>query len=541
MNPTESPSAHSAPSPLHRARLAAGMMSIAASLSAVAANPVVTSYVDQTAPAGGDGTSWETAFRDLQDALSALNSKVAGISPPPQYVVKIARGTYKPDHGTKNRDTAFIATLGVSSAVSISLLGSFGGRSSATPDKQDFVTTRTVLSGDLNDDDLSGFANTGDNSELLLVVDSYGAGIHVDSIDFRGGNNTAISIVGYPTGVLPMSAVTLTDAYRSATINVTRCNFQNNQSRRRSGALLATSSQLVVAECTFLDNRTEASGGAIWTLYLPSVQLDRCVFIRNQAASAGGGVSARTVDINNCIFDSNVSGYQGGGAAAATWTATSSLFVRNRAAVKGGGIAGLESFARGIMRHCTLAHNQAGTAGALSHDGPSIAMSDSVAWNNISQSGPAIDLLACTALSNLTSNLLDGGAGSVGAQPGMVAFAGALVTGEPRFIAGATGPADPVSIELLNYRLRWNSSAVAASVSTETPPTTRDLDGNSFPSLGHASDLGCYFNNTSTCLFDLAPAEELVNDADFEVFAAAYDTLLISSGANPSADFNRDG
>ena len=39
-----------------------------ATASAVHGQPVI--YVDDDAPAGGDGTSWQTAFRDVQDAIA---------------------------------------------------------------------------------------------------------------------------------------------------------------------------------------------------------------------------------------------------------------------------------------------------------------------------------------------------------------------------------------------------------------------------------------------------------------------------------------
>ena len=67
-------------------------ISVFASASAGPTGPL---YVDDDAPPGGDGTSWETAFTFLQDALAAA----------PRYfgenggVIWVAGGTYRPDQG----------------------------------------------------------------------------------------------------------------------------------------------------------------------------------------------------------------------------------------------------------------------------------------------------------------------------------------------------------------------------------------------------------------------------------------------------------
>ena len=52
-----------------------------------AANAWQVIHVDDDAPAGGDGSSWASAFSDLQDALAAAR---AGD------VVRVAQGTYAP-------------------------------------------------------------------------------------------------------------------------------------------------------------------------------------------------------------------------------------------------------------------------------------------------------------------------------------------------------------------------------------------------------------------------------------------------------------
>ena len=50
-------------------------------------------YVDASAPAGGDGSSWQTPFRYLQDALS----RACLLTDPVE--IRMAQGTYRPDQG----------------------------------------------------------------------------------------------------------------------------------------------------------------------------------------------------------------------------------------------------------------------------------------------------------------------------------------------------------------------------------------------------------------------------------------------------------
>jgi hypothetical protein len=50
-------------------------------------------YVDDDAPPGGNGSSWQTAFRHLQDALTAAATAEKPLE------IRVAQGVYKPDQG----------------------------------------------------------------------------------------------------------------------------------------------------------------------------------------------------------------------------------------------------------------------------------------------------------------------------------------------------------------------------------------------------------------------------------------------------------
>jgi hypothetical protein len=126
------------------------------------AQPAQTIYVDSSAAPGGDGSSWSTAYRHLQDALPTSSNGDE---------IWVAQGTYRPDQGTGipdgKRDTSFHLKPGVA------LYGGFDGteteRSERNPDP---ATNGTVLSADLSRDDSSRYTNRSDNALHVIIADS---------------------------------------------------------------------------------------------------------------------------------------------------------------------------------------------------------------------------------------------------------------------------------------------------------------------------------------------------------------------------------
>ena len=115
-------------------------------------------YVDDDAPPGGDGLTWNTAYRFLADALAAPGElSEAG-------EIRVGRGAYTPDRsegaprGSGDRQAALELIDGWV------LLGGFAGYGAEDPDDRDVVKFETVLSGDLLGNDGPDFANNGENS-----------------------------------------------------------------------------------------------------------------------------------------------------------------------------------------------------------------------------------------------------------------------------------------------------------------------------------------------------------------------------------------
>jgi hypothetical protein len=108
-------------------------------------------YVDNDAPAGGDGTTWETAYKYLQDALAATTGDDE---------IRVAAGLYIPDQdkGGNVIPGERTATFQLKSGVVI--LGGYAGLANpGDPDARDIEHYRTTLSGDLVQDDIVDLAS----------------------------------------------------------------------------------------------------------------------------------------------------------------------------------------------------------------------------------------------------------------------------------------------------------------------------------------------------------------------------------------------
>ncbi len=132
-------------------------------------------FVDIDATGANDGSSWQDAFSDLQDALDAAVGTSCG-----SIEIWIAEGVYKPDRQSGNRDASFqlLDNVGV--------FAGFEG-SETVFEQRDPSTNVTVLSGDLNDDDSAG-TNITDNSFHVVTGTGTSGTAMLDGVTISGGN-----------------------------------------------------------------------------------------------------------------------------------------------------------------------------------------------------------------------------------------------------------------------------------------------------------------------------------------------------------------
>ncbi|UCF16716.1 MAG: protein kinase, partial [Phycisphaerales bacterium] len=134
-------------------------------------------YVNATSEGPYDGKTWETAFNDLQDALSIAQQNTE---------IWVAAGVYVPDRGTGARTASFRLKNG------IRLLGGFTGKETSS-DQRDPNSNETILSGDLKGDDGPGFANNDENCYHVITAGRTSETAVLDGFIVSGGNANSTS------------------------------------------------------------------------------------------------------------------------------------------------------------------------------------------------------------------------------------------------------------------------------------------------------------------------------------------------------------
>ncbi len=228
-------------------------------------------YVDDDAPMGGDGRSWATAYRYLQDGLAAANAP--GSTRPIE--VRVAQGIYRPDRtrihpqGSRDRTAAFELSD------SLSLMGGYAGRGAADPNSREPVTYETILSGDLaeNDATLTAGQTGADNCYHVVVVTGPAV---LEGVIITGGRASG----------LPVDANDLDSA---------------------GGGLLIVGQDLVVRHCVLRANSAASRGGAIYCSAARSLELINCLMVGNTAANAGAVLHTENSQVRlvNCTAAGN--------------------------------------------------------------------------------------------------------------------------------------------------------------------------------------------------------------------------------------------
>ena len=244
-----------------------------------------TLFVNASAPLGGDGQSWQMAYRYLQDALLHAENGDQ---------LWVAGGTYYPDEGSgitnDDRQATFLLPYGVK------LFGGFSGTESDLSSRNHQIH-RTLLNGDIdqNDSYVEGFVQNisgGNAYHVLSILDS--ADHLIDGISVTGGLANGADSLAYGGGIFMYAA--------TGQFNVE------------------------IKNTTVRGNRSTQSGGGIALLQVTGgfsefdVWLEQTEIRFNQAGYRGGGVSVqpRTPNSNklqffNCWVNRNRADKDGGG------------------------------------------------------------------------------------------------------------------------------------------------------------------------------------------------------------------------------------
>ena len=283
----------------HRTRAIASFVSLLVLLlAAPAVDAQVVILVDDDAPPGGDGATWPTAYRYLQDALAEAATNGAPTE------IRVGQGRYTPDRDESGNVTRGDRAASFHLINGVVLEGGFAGFGAPDPDSRNVSANRTLLSGDLDGDDGPGFRNYDENSDHVLRGRLVDETTVVDGFTITGGN-ASLGYAGQGGGLL--------NEFRSSPTLID-CTFLRNSSESSGGAIYNFAGSPRLVNCSFIGNRTTGTttglGGAV-RFVRSNATLTNCSFIGN-SGRRGGAVQVYLdshVSLVNCTFAGNVSTY----------------------------------------------------------------------------------------------------------------------------------------------------------------------------------------------------------------------------------------
>ena len=244
-----------------------------------------------------NGTSWTTAYGDLQTGLAQATSGVQNEATE----VWVAKGTYKPT-ATIDRNVSF----GIPSNVKV-----YGGFFGTEDDlnARDFRTNITVLSGEIGNQQVKD-----DNSNHVVSFEGSSVNTFFDGFTITGGyanfyaeKSANITATSPPvtTTVERGGGIILTAGANPLIIN---CTFMNNAATT-GAAIYANESAPHIANCKFMGNQG-TFGSAIYLESNSNAQIDNSLFSGNRGIGALYNNYSNPI-LTNCTFGGN-GGYNGG-------------------------------------------------------------------------------------------------------------------------------------------------------------------------------------------------------------------------------------
>lgn len=531
--------------------------SLAAAMSTAlsqAGGPTVILYVDDDAPEGGDGYSWQTAYRDLQDALDAarcldpVEIRVAGgvyvpsgyeDEPRERFLVDALRGgcgvRLNPPGPSGQFDSTgpqFYADESVGgypnlSSVVFSIRGAFAGLSRPdTPDLQDPEQFVTVLSGDRNGDDQPDFENRWDNCRRVLEIhSSLGEDtLLVEHCEIRGAWSR--SWHDQSGGGVYISS-------SSGAVSLNHCRITDNQVDLSGGGAQVVAGRLTqFYRCEFTHNEARYGGALLTQSY---TIIDRCVFSRNEADESGGAIS--NLDGAYCvksIFADNSA--SNGGAIDGEASAHSCLFLGNQAN-QGGAVWG----PRGQFFSCTFIQSNAPHT--------DLSIDEWAGFRNcIIVTNSSASMVRAAGISFMNS-MIDNVLTAFETDDGQVDWEGSFVA-PPRFLDPLGPDGNAATWQDNDYRPGPGSAALDAATrdhrcynSFDAASRPRYIDAYNYADLGESChfdrpimDLGPYEASADTPRFCNADwnGDEVADFQDALAYLADFDA------PHPGADLNSD-
>jgi len=365
-------------------------------------------YVDDDAVGMNNGSSWADAYNYLQDAISTAT---AGDD------ILVAQGIYKPDQGIAvtlgDKRVSFRLKSGVT------IKGGYAGLSAQDPNARNVGEYETILSGDLNGNDVyvndpydllnertraenSWNVMSGSNTDETAILDGFAiTGGDVWVIPFgsakAGGAGMFISS-GSPT----LIDCTFTDnvtgnagggllIYDNSNPTLINCKFIRNYAESGGGGIFSSESGPTLINCKFYNNYARCEGGAMFN-FRSNPELTDCTFSGNSipdiptSLNEGGGAmrnSNSNLVLNNCAFSDNTASYGAGmhNENNSNTILNNCTFRNNSARISGGGMFTEDSNDLRLI-DCIFSGNSALSGGGMSNNYSNVVLVNCILSGN---------------------------------------------------------------------------------------------------------------------------------------------------------------
>lgn len=279
-------------------------------------------YVDAAA-AGGNGSSWATAFKNLPTAIAAADGCAQ---------IWVARGTYQASsqplelrpglsiYGGFAGNENSIAQRDLSKNTS-NLASSIGGVAMANRGVYGFIDPTVVVDGFSFSGYVTGISNyhaspTIQNCVLNIGGTAvYNVGASPNLINCRiYGHTYSPSVVNAAGSSVALSNCLFLEAYGGGALQnlassttVVQCSFTNNVNTGNGGAIQSLAGALLVDHCFFGGNYSGGEGGAIYN-YQGNLSVSNSVFVFNRSQDSGAAIASvqGTSSLSFCTVAANL-------------------------------------------------------------------------------------------------------------------------------------------------------------------------------------------------------------------------------------------